>query len=135
MYQALLKKSSDNIFDYNCLMSVLSGYKAPHRKINTLLKSGDIIRVKKGLYTFGKAHRQTLTNKLLLANLIYGPSYVSHLYALAFYQLIPERVTVVTSVTPNRNKVFDTPLGQFTYQFMVALLCASYTISIVSVRI
>lgn len=39
-------------------------------------------------------------------------------YALAFHGLIPERVEVVTSVTPKRDKIFDTPLGRFTYRYI-----------------
>ena len=36
----------------------------------------------------------------VLANLIYGPSYISLEYGLQHYGLIPERVEIVTSVTP-----------------------------------
>ena len=52
----------------------------------------------------------------LLANLIYGPSFVSLEYALAFHGLIPERVEQVTSVTSQRAHHFDTPMGRFSYR-------------------
>lgn len=39
-------------------------------------------------------------------------------YALSYYGLIPERVETITSVTPKRDKEFDTPLGQFTYRYL-----------------
>jgi predicted transcriptional regulator of viral defense system len=51
----------------------------------------------------------------VLANLIYGPSYVSGHSALAHYGLIPERVEQVTSTCLTRHKRFETPVGIFTY--------------------
>jgi hypothetical protein len=53
--------------------------------------------------------------KEVIANVIYGPSYVSLEWACQYYGLIPERVEMVTSVTTCRSKVFHTPLGPFTY--------------------
>jgi hypothetical protein len=51
-----------------------------------------------------------------LANLIYGPSYVSLEWALSYYGMIPERVEEVTSVTLKRKQSFLTPLRTFSYQ-------------------
>ena len=105
-------------FDYNFLKSTLAGYKHPRVKINEMLKGGNIIRVKKGLYVFGKELAKQPFSKETLANLIYGPSYISLEYALAFYDLIPERVEVVTSVTNKRKKIFNTPVGHFSYRYI-----------------
>lgn len=107
-------------FDHLQLSSALSAYKAVDQKINELLKSNEIIRVKKGLYVFGPDSRQAPLVKESLANLIYGPSCISMEYALAFHGLIPERVETITSVTPKRDKAFSTPLGQFTYRYLSA---------------
>ena len=57
-------------------------------------------------------------SKELLANLIYGPSYVSLEYALYYHGLIPEAVCVVTSVTTGRKKRYRTPVGEFDYLHM-----------------
>ncbi|MBX9771983.1 MAG: hypothetical protein K2X29_11455 [Candidatus Obscuribacterales bacterium] len=105
-------------FDYVMLTGVLSRYSGVRQKINELLKSGVILRVKKGLYVFGPDYNRTPVSKEVLANLIYGPSYISLEYALAFHGLIPERVETVTSVTPKRDKEFDTPLGRFSYRYL-----------------
>lgn len=105
-------------FDYPLLTSVLSPYQDARRKINELLKAEIIIRVKKGLYVFGPEYNLAPVCKELLANLIYGPSYISLEYALAFHGLIPERVETLTSVTPQRDKRFETPLGRFTYKYL-----------------
>lgn len=103
-------------FDYQALLDVLSGYSRPRAKITALLRNGVIVRVKKGLYVFGKEERRKPLCPELLANLIYGPSCVSLEYALAWHALIPERVETVTSVTCGRSKAFDTPVGRFVYR-------------------
>jgi len=104
------------IFDYQILIDALKGLAYPRNRINDLLRQGIIIRVKKGLYVFGDKHRKYPYSKELLANLIYGPSYVSLDYALAYHGLIPERVEALTSVTPNRSRRFATPVGLFIYR-------------------
>ena len=115
----LRKAISNEEFDYTLLTSVLSGYSGVRQKINDLLRSGVIVRVKKGLYVFGPEYTRTRICKEVLANLIYGPSCISMEYALAFHGLIPERVETLTSVTPKKDKTFDTPLGRFTYRYLV----------------
>lgn len=105
-------------FDYNFIKHALRNYKNPRVKINDLLKKGEIIRVKKGLYVFGPSLAREPFSKEVLANLIYGPSYISIEYALSFYNLIPEQVKTVTSVTNKRKKIFNTPVGTFTYRYI-----------------
>jgi len=102
-------------FDYQTLLNCLRDYSRPRDKISDLLKRGAIIRVKKGLYIFGPEFSRGPYSRELLANLIYGPSYVSLDYALGYYGLIPERVETVTSVTCGKNRTFSTPVGRFTY--------------------
>ena len=98
------------------LMSALGELSNPRAKVTSLLKKGVIIRVKKGLYIFGDEYRQRPFSRELLANLVYGPSFVSLEYALSFHGMIPERAEVLTSVTPKRPKHFDTPVGTFVYR-------------------
>jgi hypothetical protein len=114
--QALRQAVEHEIFDYQTLLAVLSGYARPRDKITAMLRRQEIVRVKKGLYLFGKAYRRRPYSRELLANLIYGPSYVSLEYALSYYGLIPERVQSVTSVCSGRARRFETPVGLFTYQ-------------------
>lgn len=116
MINEIRKKAVTDEIDYGFLINCLSDYGNPRDKITRLIKSGAIIRVKKGIYVFGKDYAISSYSKECLANLIYGPSYVSLEYALYFYGLIPERVEVVTSVTSKRNKFFTTPVGNFSYR-------------------
>jgi len=102
-------------FDYSQLMHAFSYYKKPRDAVSTLLKRGHIIRVRKGLYIFGPMWRRTPLALESLANLVYGPSAISTDYALAWYGLIPERVTTITSTTPGRSRDFLTPVGYFSY--------------------
>ena len=102
-------------FDYLALLSGLQGYAYPRDKITELLKKGIIIRVKKGFYIFGKRQERRPFSREILANMIYGPSYVSLEYALHYHGLIPERVETLTSVTSGRGRRFSTPVGLFTY--------------------
>jgi predicted transcriptional regulator of viral defense system len=103
-------------FDYPALMGALSGYANPRDRVTAMLGSGAVIRVKKGLYVFGRDLRRRPYSRELLANLIYGPSFVSLDTALSFHGLIPERVEAVTSVTSKRPKRFETPVGMFIYR-------------------
>lgn len=102
--------------DYQQLMSLLRGYAKPRDRVSALLADGSLVRVKKGLYVFGERYRRGPIRREVLANLIYGPSYVSLDYALSSYSMIPERVENVTSVTVAEKRRFNTPLGTFTYQ-------------------
>jgi len=112
------KRAKTEEVDYLLLMDCLSSYKKPRDKLSKLIKSGDLIRVKKGLYVFGKEYRLRPYSLEILANLIYGPSYVSLEYALSFYGLIPERVDRVTSICSKRNKLFYTDVGTFSYHYL-----------------
>ncbi len=107
-----------DVFDYPALTEALSGYRKPRDKITKLLASGTVVRIKKGLYCFGEDFRKEPISREYLANLIYGPSYVSLDYALSYHGLIPEQVNVVTSVTTRRSHDFNTPLGTFSYRMV-----------------
>ncbi len=105
-------------FDYQTLLDSVHGYARPRMKISAMLAKGDIVRVKKGLYILGESMRRRPYCRELLANLIYGPSYVSLEYALHYHGLTPERVESVTSVTCGRSRTFDTPVGTFSYRMI-----------------
>lgn len=111
----LLKPLKAIPFTHSTLSSILSDYKNPNDKIRQMVKNGDIIRIKQGLYVSNEIYHGKKVSDGVLANLIYGPSYVSMDYALSFYRLIPERVYEVTSVTTKMVKNYNTPFKRFTY--------------------
>ena len=106
------------VFDYQTLLDCLRKYRKPRDGIQRLVAAGDIVRIRKGLYAFAAPFRRQPMVREQLANLIYGPSYVSLDSALSFHGLIPERVEAVTSVTTGRSRHFDTPFGTFSYQML-----------------
>ena len=64
------------------------------RQVREWVKRGYLLRLKKGLYPFSPAYRRIEPSPLFIANFLLSPSYLSVEYALGFYDLIPERVTV-----------------------------------------
>ena len=116
--ESIRKHISNEEFDYQTLLHSLGQYSRPRDKISDLLRKGVIIRVKKGIYIFGKDFRRRPFSREMLANLIYGPSYISLEYALHYFGLIPERVEAVTSVTTGRSRKYTTPVGLFSYRMI-----------------
>ncbi len=114
----LLKKAPSEELEYGFVMDCLKFYKNPRVKLNHLLKIKALIRVKKGIYIFGKNFARQPYSSEVLANIIYGPSYISLEWACQYYRLIPEKVTTVTSVTTQRSRQFQTPVGLFTYHHL-----------------
>lgn len=75
-----------------------------------------LIPVKKGLYVAGPASGiNKRPEPYLLANHLYGPSYVSIDSALSYHGLIPEHVYETTSVTVKDSREFHTAIGRFSY--------------------
>lgn len=75
-----------------------------------------VLRLKRGLYTLPEERRSAPFSLLWLANTLYSPSYISMEFVLSWYDLIPERVSVMTSITRLKTKGFENRLGRFTYQ-------------------
>lgn len=86
------------------LKSVLVDYKSVNTKIHTLEKGGELVRLKKGLYVVSPKVTGQQLQPELIANHLYGPSYVSMESALRYYGLIPERVYAVRSMATKHNR-------------------------------
>lgn len=99
----------------NVLASIYSERKYVRNKISSLEDEGKIIRLKRGLYVASPEFSDKLLSLNLIANHLYGPSYVSCQSALAYYGLIPERVYGVTSMTMEHSRKFTNSLGTFDY--------------------
>lgn len=77
--------------------------------------SGDIVRIRRGLYALSRDLTPVLPHPYAVANLAYGPSYVSLETALEFHGWIPEAVNSVFCVTSARGRRFATPFGLMRY--------------------
>jgi len=100
------------------LLELLKKYKRPFDKIGELEKQGVLLQIKRGLYVPGPKLKISKPEPLLLANYLFGPSYVSLETALSYWGLIPERVYEITSVTTGPTKKYKTPVGRFIYIHM-----------------
>lgn len=112
-------------------MPLLAAYRRPNDKISEWLADQSLIAIKRGLYVCNPSRTHNPLSLPLIANQLYGPSYVSLDYALSHYGLIPEAVHQITSVTTRRAKTYDTPLGRFSYE---RLALRVYPLGIVSTR-
>lgn len=97
------------------LIGVLSDYVDARGKISSLSKKGLIKSIKQGVFLLSSDLSLRPYSKEILAQLIYGPSYISLATALSSYGFIPERVTSTTSICLGRGKSFSTPVGEFEY--------------------
>lgn len=106
-----------SIFSHEMIYSLLEkSISNVNEKISNLVRNKELIRLKKGFYTFSKLYQTKPIDLLSVANTLYSPSYVSFDYALSYYGMIPERVSEVTSATSKNEKLFDTPIGRFSYK-------------------
>lgn len=106
-----------NLFTVDMLKNILSKeYDQPIQKINYMVKNGDLISLRRGIYAFSEKYRTSPLNYISIANILHQLSYVSFEYALSYYGLIPERVYTITSATTKKSVEYSTPLGNFSYQ-------------------
>ena len=101
------------IYSTAMLLQKYKEYANPAAKIGRLVRHGDLIPVRKGLYETDRS-----LPGHLLAGIIYGPSYLSFEFALAWHELIPEAVHAYTCATCGKGKkrLHQTPFGVFTYR-------------------
>ncbi|MCY2928309.1 MAG: hypothetical protein NTV86_02215 [Planctomycetota bacterium] len=79
------------------------------------LAAREVVRVHRGLYCLAREYLAPQVDPLVLAQRIYGPSYISLETALSCHGWIPEAVYAVTSVCLGRSRELDTPLGHFSF--------------------
>jgi len=99
-----LSKFSQQPLTTQVLLGLLNKYKRPYDKIVELVHKGYLLQLRRGLYVVSDLISPVASEPFLIANHLYGPSYVSVDTALHHWGLIPERVFEVTSVTPKSPK-------------------------------
>ncbi|MEI8243139.1 MAG: hypothetical protein WCI17_07730 [bacterium] len=85
-------------------------------QLSRWMKQGKVIGLRRGMYTLSETYRRTALMPAVLANSLYRPSYLSGLWALGHYDLIPERVVRFTSVTSRVPRFFENHFGVFDYR-------------------
>ena len=101
------------IYDFQSLNIKYKEYSNIYQKINSECIKGNLIKIKRGLYT-----DDLFNDKELIANVCYNPSYISFEYALSFYGIIPEYVSVYTSAVYGKknNKMYRMTDATFDYR-------------------
>ncbi len=102
-------------FSLNDIRKIDAGFDL--RRLNEWQAKGYIKLIRRGHYSFSglEMNESVLA---LVANKIYAPSYVSLEMALSHYNLIPEAVYGITSVTSRKTNRFKTGFGEFIYRHM-----------------
>ena len=101
------------ILTSNDIKNTLQKYSNKNTKISRDAKSGKLIKLKNGLY-----ENNPNTKGYLLAGSIYGPSYLSFDFALAYHGLTPQKNIIYTSATCNqkKKKLYENNFGTYSYR-------------------
>src|SRR5262249_43347469 len=100
------------------LIPLLENYTNPRDFLSRMVKKGELIRLKNGFFVISEKIEKSPVPYEQIANLLYGPSYISFEWALSYYGMIPEGVYVITSAAATKSKCFTTPLGTFDYIYL-----------------
>lgn len=105
------------LFDSTVIVNLFSEKSDGARKllVNRATLSGEIVRLKPGLYCLAREFRKQEPHPFTIASMLYSPSYVSLETALSHHSLIPEAVYQVASISNRRAQRFETPFGTFVY--------------------
>jgi predicted transcriptional regulator of viral defense system len=100
-------------------------FEMDNRRLVEWQQKGYLLKIKRGYYCFSEKEKNN--NFLhITANKIYSPSYISMESGLSFYQMIPEGVFSITSVTTRNTATYETPLCNFVYRNIKASLFFGY---------
>lgn len=115
-FRAMIKEYAETPLSRHLILELLRDYQSPNDKISELLKSKKLISLRRGLYVIGPNIDLPQPEPFLIANHLRGPSYVSLESALSYWNMIPERVYEISSVTTKTSKLYKTPVGRFSYK-------------------
>ncbi len=111
------------VFDETVVCNLFPRHSPGARKalVHRAVSSGEVLRLKPGLYCLSDPWRRGSPHPFVLASVMLSPSHVSLETALWHHGLIPEAVREVASVTGLRSRRFHTPLGRFSYHTVPCL--------------
>jgi predicted transcriptional regulator of viral defense system len=86
-----------------------------------------LIPLKRGVYVLNENDRKITPSREYIANQLVFPSYVSCEYVLSLYNIIPERVYTITSITSKKTMEYTNHFGVFSYRNLKAELFFGFT--------
>lgn len=96
------------------------------RQLSRWTKAGRLYQLRRGLYALAPPFQKVKPHPFVVANCMVRSSYVSLQSALRHYSLIPDIVSVTTSVTTSRPNQWETPLGVYVFRHVKTELFVGY---------
>jgi len=118
--------ADEPVFETELLGAGQSNSADLRRQLSRWTKAGKLYQLRRGLYALAPPFQKMKPHPFVVANRLVRSSYVSSQSALAFYGMIPEHVSTVTSVTTLRPGPWKTPLGIFQFHHLRSALFFGY---------
>jgi len=83
--------------------------------VHRACQSGEVIRLKPGLFLLAPPYRKSTPHPFQIAAALQFPSHISFESALSHHGLIPEAVFQVSSASISRTREYRTPVGVFSF--------------------
>jgi predicted transcriptional regulator of viral defense system len=117
---------NEPVFETGLLLAGDVHPKDVRRQLSRWTEAGRLYQLRRGLYTLAPPFQKVKPHPFVVANYMVHGSYVSNQSALAHYNLIPEYVPIVTSVTTARPARWNTPLGSYEFRHLKTDLLYGY---------
>jgi predicted transcriptional regulator of viral defense system len=107
-----------------------TGKAKARNQLSRAAQSGQILRLKRGLYitaNFYRAYHDDSRFLPVISQIIHPLSYVSSLYILQQENIIPEAVYRVTAINVKKTSEIENPIAIFTYQHIKTSLYLGFT--------
>ena len=104
------------LFESGHLYAGVDNPQQVQRQLGDWVRAGKIVQLRRGLYTLAQPYQGEPPHSYTVANQMVRASYVSLHTVLSHYDLIPEHVAVVTSITTGRPGMWQNLYGHFSYQ-------------------
>lgn len=101
-------------------------------QLHRFCRDGKLTSLRRGMYAFTGAGVKADIDPALLANKLYCPSYISTLWAMGYYGLIPEKVVTYTSVSTRVTRSFENDFGVYKYQSLKKSAFFGYRVAEIS---
>lgn len=121
------KYKNEPLIDSSAFVSLQGNLQGLRCDVQYWRKQGHLIPLKRGIYLLSEDLRKQPLSMGFIANYLLSPSYLSLEYALSYYDLIPEKTTVYTSVTTQKTAIFKTPIAIFEYHSVKESLLKGFT--------
>jgi predicted transcriptional regulator of viral defense system len=115
-HQVSSQLASLPLFESGHLYAGVNNPQQVQRQLTDWARAGKVVQLQRGLYTLAPSYQSERPHSYLIANHLVRGSYVSLHTALSHYDLIPEHVAVVTSVTTGRPGTWQNLYGRFSFQ-------------------